>query len=93
MINILFYGNCAFHDMRISNGNCQCVFVKTMYVCISNLLIHKLILFFLQWDFEDLDQNWNTDSEVPSIQPSDSSVLNVASCNSELQFTSTLWPR
>ncbi|XP_040205439.1 transmembrane protein 44 isoform X1 [Rana temporaria] len=47
----------------------------------------------LEWDFEDLDQNWNTDSEVPSIQPSDSSVLNVASCNSELQFTSTLWPR
>ncbi|KAM5163725.1 transmembrane protein 44 isoform 2-T2 [Mantella aurantiaca] len=46
-----------------------------------------------QWDFEDLHQNWNGDSEVPNIQPSDSSVLNVAHFNSESQFPSTLWPR
>ncbi|KAM5163726.1 transmembrane protein 44 isoform 3-T3 [Mantella aurantiaca] len=47
----------------------------------------------LEWDFEDLHQNWNGDSEVPNIQPSDSSVLNVAHFNSESQFPSTLWPR
>ncbi|XP_018422521.1 PREDICTED: transmembrane protein 44 [Nanorana parkeri] len=46
----------------------------------------------LEWDFEDLDQNWNKNSDVPSIQPMDSSVLNVTSFNSEWQFPSTVWP-
>ncbi|XP_075056683.1 transmembrane protein 44 [Mixophyes fleayi] len=47
----------------------------------------------LEWDFEDLDQKWNKDSDVPSIHPNDSSVLNAINVNSERQFPSTIWPR
>ncbi|KAM4771109.1 transmembrane protein 44 [Rhinophrynus dorsalis] len=30
----------------------------------------------LEWDFEDLNPNWDNDADIPSIQPKDSSVLN-----------------
>ncbi|XP_063772496.1 transmembrane protein 44 [Pseudophryne corroboree] len=46
----------------------------------------------LEWDFEDLDQKWKKDSDVPSIQPNDSSVLNAMNDNRESQFPSTIWP-
>ncbi|XP_072264307.1 transmembrane protein 44 [Pyxicephalus adspersus] len=46
----------------------------------------------LEWDFEDLDQNWNKDCDIPNIQESDSSILNIANLNSEWQFPSTFWP-
>lgn len=44
----------------------------------------------LEWDFEDLDQNWNKDSDFPSIQPNDSSVLKAINISSEQQFPSTI---
>ncbi|XP_071998742.1 transmembrane protein 44 isoform X1 [Engystomops pustulosus] len=44
----------------------------------------------LEWDFEDLDQNWNTD--CASIQPNDSSVLKSININPEQQFPSTMKP-
>ncbi|KAM3932099.1 transmembrane protein 44 [Leptodactylus fuscus] len=44
----------------------------------------------LEWDFEDLDENWNTDSDFPSIQPNDSSVLKAINVNPEEQFPSTI---
>ncbi|XP_075720177.1 transmembrane protein 44 [Rhinoderma darwinii] len=46
----------------------------------------------LEWDFEDLDQNWNKDSDFPSIHPNDSSVLKAINIRPEQQFPSTIWP-
>ncbi|XP_068135420.1 transmembrane protein 44 isoform X2 [Hyperolius riggenbachi] len=46
----------------------------------------------LEWDFEDLDQNWNKDSDFPTIQPTDNSVVNVVHFNSDNTLPSTPWP-
>ncbi|XP_040284266.1 transmembrane protein 44 isoform X2 [Bufo bufo] len=45
-----------------------------------------------QWDFEDLHQNWNKDSDFPTIQANDSSVLKAVNISSEQKFPSTIWP-
>ncbi|XP_069831171.1 transmembrane protein 44 isoform X5 [Dendropsophus ebraccatus] len=44
----------------------------------------------LEWDFEDLDQNWSKDSDLLSIQPNDSSVLKAISVSPEQRFPSTI---
>ncbi|XP_040284265.1 transmembrane protein 44 isoform X1 [Bufo bufo] len=46
----------------------------------------------LEWDFEDLHQNWNKDSDFPTIQANDSSVLKAVNISSEQKFPSTIWP-
>ncbi|XP_073531151.1 transmembrane protein 44 isoform X1 [Phyllobates terribilis] len=45
----------------------------------------------LEWDFEDLDQNWNKDSEFPSIQPNDSCLLKAIKITPEQPILSTIW--
>ncbi|XP_073434791.1 transmembrane protein 44 isoform X3 [Dendrobates tinctorius] len=45
----------------------------------------------LEWDFEDLDQNWRKDSEFPSIQPTDSCVLKAINITPEQPISSTIW--
>ncbi|XP_069583281.1 transmembrane protein 44 isoform X2 [Ranitomeya imitator] len=45
----------------------------------------------LEWDFEDLDQNWRKDSEFPCIQPNDSCVLKAINITPEQPISSTIW--
>ncbi|XP_056421360.1 transmembrane protein 44 isoform X2 [Hyla sarda] len=46
----------------------------------------------LEWDFEDLDQNWNKNSDFLSIQPNDSSVLKAINICPDQPFPSTIYP-
>ncbi|KAM4042684.1 transmembrane protein 44 isoform 1-T2 [Anomaloglossus baeobatrachus] len=45
----------------------------------------------LEWDFEDLDQNWKKDSKFPSIQPNDSCVLKAINITPQQPLSSTIW--